>query len=71
MTKKKTGSRSLGSESLLGVTGYRPQRDEVDPEPVVEGVTIIRGPKGLVVTVRNPERIAEILAKYPGSKEVK
>lgn len=71
MTKKKTGSRTLGSERLLGIIGYKPQRDEVDPEPEVDGVTIIRGPKGLEVKVRNRERVAEILAKYPGSKEVK
>lgn len=64
---KKAGLKLPVSNML----GYTPERDpHVLPEPVIEGAVIIRGP-GIQVTVRKPQKVAEILARYPGSRVVK
>ncbi len=71
MGKKKTASTSpITSKKVLGIISFTPQREEVHPEPSVEGVIIIRGPGGLDMKVRNPKRVLEILSRYKGSRVV-
>jgi len=55
----------------VGLGLPKSQRDEVLPEPHLEGVILIRGPKGLEIKVRNPKRVLEILNTHPGSRVVK
>jgi hypothetical protein len=64
---KKTGLKPLVSNML----GYTPERDHhVLPEPVVKDAIRIIGP-GIEVMVRKPQKVAEILERYPGSRVVK
>ena len=61
---KKTGSNSVPTS--IGVVYCGRKKDQVLPEPKVDGAILIRG-KGFQITVRNPKRVDDILAKYPGS----
>ena len=71
MGRNKSGvMRGTSSHRSLGIPAYFPQADKVLPEPKVEAV-IIRGPKGFEAHVRNPARVAVLLAKNPGSYVVK